>query len=187
MGTMEPVIKRSKERIKRTAEVFTPEWLVDKMLMSLREADPTLFTDASKTFLEPAAGDGNFLVRILHFKLELNDQSKPVPVREILQSIYGVDLMMDNVLLARKRMLEVVAEFLHISYAEAKEEFGEIVEHNVVCHNALEWDFEDWSPAREQQGLISFENKAFNRSEMVIRYVRQHTVTIPGRAGPFLP
>ena len=151
------VINRTRERIKKTAEVFTPEWLVDEILMKLYKRDRTLFTSATKTFLDPAAGDGNFLVRILHFKYEFSLQrngKKKVPLKEIVASIYGVDLMPDNVKQARHRMLEALAAIRHISYEDARKEFGRILMKNIVCHNALEWDFENWRPKNAMKDLL---------------------------------
>lgn len=43
-------ITRSKERIKKTGEIFTPSWLVEEMLSTL---PPTLFTDPTKNLSGP--------------------------------------------------------------------------------------------------------------------------------------
>ncbi len=64
-------------------------------------------------FLEPACGDGNFVVEILRRKLEAAKKratppkkKKPLPLEFEKQSviavasIYGVDLLIDNVLAA---------------------------------------------------------------------------------------
>ncbi len=59
---------KSKERVQQHGEVFTPQWMVKKMLdvEGIKQACENI--DA--TFLEPAAGDGNFLVAILERKLK---------------------------------------------------------------------------------------------------------------------
>ena len=66
---LEESLVKSRERVKSYGEVFTPRHMVDRMLdlvaFDLEEAPD--FVD--KTFLEPAAGDGNFLVAILERKL----------------------------------------------------------------------------------------------------------------------
>ncbi len=142
-------IVRDRARVHRTAEVFTPPWLVDEMLMALFRADPALFHHEHKTFLEPSCGDGNFLVRILHFKIHLNRhrlRDKAVPMADILGSIFGIDLMPDNVQVARHRLLEVVAAHRKCSVEWARAEFGHIVDRNVACGSALEWDFDRWCP-----------------------------------------
>ncbi len=63
---------KSKERVQQHGEVFTPQWMVQKMLdvEGIKQACENI--DA--TFLEPAAGDGNFLVAILERKLKKKTQ-----------------------------------------------------------------------------------------------------------------
>jgi len=61
---------RTKERIKRTAEIFTPAFLVNEILDKLTEYGPEIWNE-EKTFLDPACGNGNFLIEILKRKLEL--------------------------------------------------------------------------------------------------------------------
>ena len=51
-------IDREKSRVKATGEVFTPTDIVQQCL---DELDQSLFTDCSKTFLDPTCGDGQFL------------------------------------------------------------------------------------------------------------------------------
>ena len=59
---------KSKERVQQHGEVFTPQWMVKKMLdvEGIKQACENI----EATFLEPAAGDGNFLVAILERKLK---------------------------------------------------------------------------------------------------------------------
>lgn len=140
-------IVRDRSRVHRTAEVFTPQWLVDEMLMTLFRANPGLFYYEHATFLEPSCGDGNFLVRMVHYKITLNRhrlRDKRVPMADILESIFGIDLMPDNVQVARHRVLEVVAEHRGCSVEKARAEFGHIVDRNIACGSALEWDFDNW-------------------------------------------
>ena len=88
--------------------------MVNRMLDLVREeleAGPH-FVD--KTFLEPAAGDGNFLVAILHRKLsaiEKRYQPEVWPDESLfaVASIYGIELLEDNHRDAKEAML---AEFL---------------------------------------------------------------------------
>lgn len=66
---MEEKLTKSRERVKKYAEVYTPRWVVDKMCDLLeQEADSDAFAP-EKTFLEPSCGNGNFLVVILARKL----------------------------------------------------------------------------------------------------------------------
>lgn len=103
---------KSKDRVKEQGEVFTPDSIVNDML-DLVDNEETL-TDIdyiNRTYLEPACGDGQFLVRILYRKL-LRVQNLPIEQRQIgliksLASIYGVDIMADNVKEAHNRMFDI--------------------------------------------------------------------------------
>jgi len=94
---------RSKERIKRTAEVFTPPELVEEILNKL----PSKVWRKGKTFIDPACGNGNFLVAVLTRKLKRGH-----PPLEALQSIYGTDIMLDNIQECRMRLLATVKDHL---------------------------------------------------------------------------
>src|SRR5699024_7800992 len=88
--------------------------MVDKMLDLVREELETGPDFVDKTFLEPAAGDGNFLVAILHRKLCAIEKHYPAeewPDESLfaLASIYGIELLADNHQDARAVML---AEFV---------------------------------------------------------------------------
>lgn len=50
---------KSKERVKEHAEVFTPSWLVKDMCDTIPSE---IWENIESTFLEPACGNGNFLV-----------------------------------------------------------------------------------------------------------------------------
>lgn len=89
-------IERDRLRIKATGEVFTPTPLVEEVLDTL---DLAHFENSERTFLDPACGDGQFLASILWRKLENGDG-----LEEALSTIYGVDIMQDNVDLCRTRL-----------------------------------------------------------------------------------
>lgn len=114
-------IERDKARVKATGEVFTPTPLVQEILDTL---DQTIFTDPIKTFLDPSCGDGQFLGEVLIRKIENGSTFE-----QALSTIYGVDLMQDNVDLCRKRLLCGRTDLEHI------------VKRNIVCHNALLYDY----------------------------------------------
>ena len=98
---------KSKHRVQKHGEVFTPSWMVQKMLdiPGVKEA----CENVSTTFLEPAAGDGNFLLAILERKLDAvtrkydkkNWKTKSLIA---LSSIYGIEYLRDNLSLAQSRM-----------------------------------------------------------------------------------
>jgi len=93
-------LTKSKARVKELGEVFTPAALVSAMLDKM-PADSWL---PDKTWLEPSCGTGNFLVQILQRKLSAGHS----PL-EALSTIYGIDIMEDNVVETRRRLKEIVA------------------------------------------------------------------------------
>ena len=98
---VEEQLVRSRHRVKTYGEVFTPRHMVDRMLDLVREELETGPDFVDKTFLEPAAGDGNFLVAILRRKLHAIESRYPAqewPRESLfaLASIYGVELLEDN-------------------------------------------------------------------------------------------
>ena len=107
---------KSKKRVVDYGEVFTPPWLVEKMLELVKGETERI--DAR--FLEPACGIGNFLVPILQRKLgavELKFGKSEFERRHYallaLMCCYGIELLEDNVIECRANMLEVFADFLY--------------------------------------------------------------------------
>jgi len=106
---------KSKKRVADHGEVFTPSWLVEKMLDLVKGETERI--DAR--FLEPACGSGNFLVPILQRKLaavELKFGKSEFERRHYalfgLMCCYGVELLADNIEECRANMLEVFGDFL---------------------------------------------------------------------------
>jgi hypothetical protein len=120
-------VERDKLRVKQTAEVFTPTELVHEMLDKLEEQDPILFSDPSKTFLDNSCGDGQFLSEVVIRKMERSGCS----LEQALRTTYGVEFMVDNVRECRKRL----------SGPNPTQEILDIVESNIVCHDALTYDY----------------------------------------------
>jgi type I restriction-modification system DNA methylase subunit len=114
-------VDRDQLRVKATGEVFTPTKLVREMLEQIPIEQ---FQDATKTFLDNSCGDGQFLGEVLIRKMENGSTFE-----QALQTIYGVDLMQDNVNLCRERLLCGQTHLQHI------------VEKNIVCHDALTYDY----------------------------------------------
>lgn len=114
-------IERDSLRIKSSSEVFTP---TDLVIHILDQYDQTIFSDPDKTFLDPSCGDGQFLGEVLIRKLE-----NGIDFETALSSIYGVDIMNDNVNLCRDRLLCGHSHLKHI------------VEKNIVCANGLEYNY----------------------------------------------
>lgn len=98
--TQETIIK-SKTRVQLHGEVFTPKRIVKKMLDSPGIKEETQKLDS--TFLEPAAGEGAFLLEILRRKLQLVKENYNQTLAQYenyslyaLSTIYGIELLDDN-------------------------------------------------------------------------------------------
>lgn len=114
-------LTKSKQRIADHGEVFTPDWLVEEMLDLVKGETERI----DSRFLEPACGSGNFLVKVLARKLaavELKYGKSHFERRNYallaLMSIYGVELLTDNIAECRANMLEIMAEYLKIDESE---------------------------------------------------------------------
>lgn len=107
---------KSKERVKNHGEVFTPKKVVDFMLNQpeIQEKLKSL----TSTFLEPAAGEGAFLLEILRRKLQLalklseNIKEYEENLLIALTSLYGIELLEDN---CRRLRINMLYEF-HSAY-----------------------------------------------------------------------
>lgn len=104
----------SKDRVKQFGEVFTPDSIVCDMIDLVEKQWGNISDEEyiSKTYLEPACGDGQFIIRLLSRKLE-RVTKLPVGERELaliktISSIYGVDIQDDNVTKCKKRMLDII-------------------------------------------------------------------------------
>ena len=117
-------VERDKVRVKQTEEIFTPTDVVIENLNLFEKENPECFSDPTKTFLDNCAGDGQWLGEVLIRKME-----NGIDFETALSTIYGVDLMEDNVKLCQDRLLC------------GRENLRHIVEQNIVCANALEYDY----------------------------------------------
>ena len=136
---------KSRERVAERGEVFTAEREVNAMCDLVK--DECLRADSR--FLEPACGDGNFLAVILKRKLsELRRKYVKSP-RDFekqaivaIGSLYGVDIMNDNVLACRERLYDIWnAEYTAHCKTDASDDAREsarfIISRNIVNGNAL--------------------------------------------------
>lgn len=109
---------KSKKRVADHGEVFTPDWLVEKMLDLVKGETERI--DAR--FLEPACGSGNFLIPVLQRKLAAvevrfgkSDFEKRHYALLALMCCYGIELLADNIAECRAGMLEVFAVYLNLT------------------------------------------------------------------------
>ena len=135
-------VDREQVRVKATGEVFTPTPLVQEILEQLPH---DTFTDVNKTVLDPSCGDGQFLGEALIRKMENGSTFE-----QALSTIYGVDLMQDNVELCRERLLC------------GREDLRHIVEQNIVCADGLRYHYRfDDSHPYDDEAVITNKNKFF--------------------------
>jgi hypothetical protein len=108
---------KSKRRVADHGEVFTPPWLVEKMLDLVRGETERI----DSRFLEPACGSGNFLVPVLQRKLAAveakfgrTDFERRHYALLAVMCTYGIELLADNIIECRANMLEVFADYLNL-------------------------------------------------------------------------
>ena len=108
-ASVKPIIK-SRQRVAKHGEVFTPPFIVEQMLDLVQDK----VRHIQSRFLEPACGDGNFLTAILHQRLAQIDRKyrRNQPEWEIhaffaVSSLYGIELLADNVVHCRRHLLHV--------------------------------------------------------------------------------
>jgi hypothetical protein len=130
-------VERDRARVKMTEECFTPTEICIDIVNKYEQTDPTLFQDPTKTFLDNSCGDGQFLGEVLIRKMENGSTFE-----QALETIYGVDLMQDNVDLCRERLLC------------GREDLRHIVEKNIVCADALTYDYAFGEVATFGNGLF---------------------------------
>ena len=136
---------KSKQRVTDHGEVFTAEREV-KAMCDLVESQ---CDNVDSTFLEPACGDGNFLSEILGRKLlrvKKNARSNAtewewLSIRAIA-SLYGVDILQDNVEACRERLFKQWDKAYKSACKkncndETRESVRYILSKNIVCGNAL--------------------------------------------------
>ena len=110
--------QRGKARVKQTAEVFTP---MDLCLRMVNEIPLDKLKNPDAKFLDNSCGDGNFLVALFKVLSKYHD------AEHVLNNmIYGVDLMPDNVIDAKRR-LGLTSEMPGW--------------HHVVCADGLTYDY----------------------------------------------
>ena len=144
---------KSKDRVKQHGEVFTPSWMVEKMLDELHEETSNIY----KTILEPSAGNGNFLTAILSRKLKSIETTYAgeehfwcEKALLALSSIYGIEIQQDNVREARGAMLTTLVTWFNAHQLKPKEDVYKsaklIINTNIVWGDTLKQQHLDGTP-----------------------------------------
>jgi len=132
---------KTKQRIADHGEVFTPPDIVSAMLDLVKAQSERI--DAR--FLEPACGEGNFLKQVLVRKLNTvqkryskNEFERRHYALVALMSIYGIELLEDNIKLCRDGMATIFMRYIDDSadtlWIRAAQK---VLEINIVQADAL--------------------------------------------------
>ena len=151
MPASPPMEKRqitSKQRVSKPADVFTAEREVHAMLDLVRQETERI----ESRFLEPACGDGNFLIEILRRKLAVCEERVRRKQFTQLQyekhavwavsSIYGIELLPDNAEACRQRLYRYFCEqyerlFGKQSKPACRRAVSYLLERNIIMGDAL--------------------------------------------------
>lgn len=140
---------KSRQRVAQHGEVFTNPREVNAMLDLVRDESFRL----DSRFLEPACGDGNFLIEILRRKLSLLSSVKSSTEWEFqsliaVGSCYGIELLEDNAEACRERLCrEVVGQMGRIGdLGDYGKSLRYMLRKNIVCGDALTYRTADGKP-----------------------------------------
>lgn len=123
---------KSKKRVRDFGEVFTNEREVKAMCNLIPEE---MYSDLTKTFLEPACGEGVFLIEILKRKLAYcKDERDGL---KALNCLFGMDIQADNVEATRKNLFAVYKERFPGANNFAMQFAQAIVESHIICDDCL--------------------------------------------------
>lgn len=162
---MVPAQTKSKERVAQHGEVLTGEREVNAMLDLVKQETERI----ESRFLEPACGTGNFLAEILRRKLVVVDlKSQGSQLRWecnavlAVSSLYGIEILEDNVQACRQRLFELFDEHYTKKYKrkskdECRRSVHFLLKRNIIWGDALTLKtvdqeepivFSQWSPVR---------------------------------------
>ena len=163
---------KSRQRVADHGEVFTNPREVNAMLDLVRDESFRL----DSRFLEPACGDGNFLIEILRRKLSLLKDIKSQTEWEFqsliaVGSCYGIDILSDNVEACRSRLEALVLSCCNnpsiiSSDMDYNRSLHYMLQKNIVCGDALKYrtaegkpiSFCEWTPIA---GSMQFSRRDF--------------------------
>jgi hypothetical protein len=194
---------KSKRRVADHGEVFTPPWLVEKMLDLVKGETERI----DSRFLETACGSGNFLVPILQRKLAAveakfgkSDFERRHYALLAVMCTYGIELLADNIAECRANMLEVFAEYLNL---DETDEFYlaafYVLSQNLVHGDALTMRMHDDQPitfaewgylgkGKFQRRDFRFEAltqmSSFSREGSLFAHLAKHEIFTPIKAYP---
>ncbi len=174
---------KSKKRVVDHGEVFTAQREVNAMLDLVKHETERI----DSRFLEPACGDGNFLVEILRRKLDVVDSRyrKSQSDWELysvvaISSIYGVDILEDNAMECRKRLLGIYTErYSNLFKKDCKDDCIRSVEF-ILSRNILWGDALDFTNPITKEAIVFSEWSAvtgnmMKRRDYVFKFLVEQT------------
>ena len=131
---------KSRRRVADHGEVFTNPREVNAMLDLVKDESERI----DSRFLEPACGDGNFLIEILRRKLATVASRYSKGSTEFLKhtlqavsSVYGIELLADNAEQCRQRLFDFVVEQSSKTDDEFQRNIRYLLSRNIVQGDAL--------------------------------------------------
>ena len=139
------VTEERRARHSKYQEDFTPDEVVKALYDGSGEE---LFNDFSKTLCDPCCGVGYILLPAI--KERLSKCKTPKDIYEALETIYGVDIVVENVIECRKNIRDCVSEYAKKGCISIDDnEICRILNRNIACSDFYEWDFVKWQPNRK--------------------------------------
>jgi hypothetical protein len=183
---------KSKRRVAEHGEVFTAE----KEVKAMCDLVKTETERIESRFLEPACGNGNFLAEVLSRKLTVVKArygKSPFDYERYsvlaMTSIYGVDILEDNVQECRERLYliwerEYDANVKKQADDQCRRAVHYILEKNILCGDALTMERSDGSPIIfAEWSLVTgnqIKRRDFALNELLDGHERQMTLDMVG-------
>lgn len=196
---------KSRGRIQQHGEVFTPDWIVQKMLNLLpsqgksdvwiapriknRLGKDQIGYEHSRRFLEPACGEGAFLVEVLRRKLErvwqLYGGENGLQCdfewysAVACSSVYGIEIMEDNAEQCTMNLMDVFNRYYERYEEKRQSEVRRVIQYlisrNIIQGNALTYRrsdgepivFSEWTPLLDEDNTRFFLRKDYTYEGLV--------------------
>ena len=133
---------KSKSRVTKFGEVYTPDNIVEDMLNLVKDQSCML----ESTFLEPSCGNGNFIVKLLERKLDtartldLSNYDRNIFIA--VSSIYAIDILPDNIEESKEYMINTIKRrYKDTKHTEINSEMVKVLRHvidaNIIWGDTL--------------------------------------------------
>ena len=178
------VLIKSRERVKKYGEVYTPAWIVSDMcdLVPQLRVDDTSYSLEDKlnyTVFEPTCGNGNFLVELLrrklHFAFSADENDIVINLFKAVSTLWGIDIQQDNVLESRERLHEIIVSTYEEHYKSPIPVYlitalDKVLELNIVHGDTLHYVKYDEQGSESELMLNSWEIKRVDDNIIVTIY-----------------